>query len=164
MAILPIRKLGDPVLRERTELVEANDQEIQKLVKTMEKTMREAQGVGLAATQVGILKRIFIYDIGDGLRVLVNPKVVEEEGTVEDDEGCLSVPGVRVRVKRAEKIRIKAQDLEGNPLELEVEGLIARIFQHEVDHLEGKLILDRCSKEERRRALKEIEKIEGEGE
>ncbi len=159
MSILSLKKLGDPVLREKSKQVDIGDEGLKDLVKTMEQLMRESQGVGLAANQIGVLKRVFVYDIGDGLRILLNPQIVSKEGIIEEEEGCLSAPQIRVKVQRAEKIRVTAQDLEGNPVDLEVEGLVARVFQHEIDHLEGKLIIDRCSKEEKRRALREMEGI-----
>jgi peptide deformylase len=159
MSLLPVRKFGDPVLREKTHEVGKIDKAIKELVKTMEETMHEASGVGLAATQIGVLKKVFVYDAGEGTKVIINPRIVSRDGEIEDEEGCISVPGVRVKVKRAEKVKIEGQDLEGNPVELEAEGLLARIFQHEMDHLEGKIILDRCSRGERRKALQQIEEM-----
>jgi peptide deformylase len=164
MAILPVRRFGDPVLREKSHEVEKINEGMKELIKTMEETMHEASGVGLAATQIGILKKVFIYDVGEGTKVIINPQTVSQEGEIEEEEGCISVPGVRVKVRRAEKIKIKGQDLEGNPVELEAEGLLARVFQHEIDHLDGKIILDRCSREERRKALQQIEEMIGEEE
>lgn len=164
MSLLPVRKFGDPVLREKTHEVKKIDEAIKELVKAMEETMHEASGVGLAATQIGVLKKVFVYDAGEGTKVIINPRIVSRDGEVEDEEGCISVPGVRVKVKRAEKVKIEGQDLEGNPVELEAEGLLARIFQHEMDHLEGKIILDRCSRGERRKALHQIEEMIGEEE
>lgn len=158
MAILPVRRFGDPVLREKSQQVKEVEQ-LKELIKTMEETMHEASGVGLAATQIGILKKVFIFDVGDGAKAIINPRIVSRKGTVEEEEGCISVPGVRVKVKRAEKVKIRGQDPEGNPLEIEAEGLLARIFQHEMDHLEGKLILDRCSRKERGRALNQMEEM-----
>lgn len=159
MVILPVRRFGDPVLREKSQQVKEVDEQLKELIKTMEETMHEASGVGLAATQIGILKKVFIFDVGDGAKAIINPQIVSREGTVEEEEGCISVPGVRVKVKRAEKVKIRGQDPEGNPLEIEAEGLLARIFQHEMDHLEGKLILDRCGKEEKRRAFNQMEEM-----
>lgn len=159
MAILPVRRFGDPVLREKSQQVKEVDEQLKELIKTMEETMHEASGVGLAATQIGVLRKVFVFDVGDGAKAIINPQIVSREGTVEEEEGCISVPGVRVKVKRAEKVKIRGQDPEGNPLEIEAEGLLARIFQHEMDHLEGKLILDRCSREEKRKALTQIEEM-----
>jgi len=159
MVILPVRRFGDPVLREKSQQVKEVDEQLKELIKTMEETMHEASGVGLAATQIGILKKVFIFDVGDGAKAIINPQIVSREGTVEEEEGCISVPGVRVKVKRAEKVKIRGQNPEGNPLEIEAEGLLARIFQHEMDHLEGKLILDRCGRGERRRAFNQMEEM-----
>lgn len=154
---LPIKVIGDPVLREKTKETKLDDPALEKLVSDMEKTLREAEGVGLATSQIGVLKRVIIFDVGDGLKVLINPEIVwKSEEEVEEEEGCLSIPGAKVSVKRAAKVRIKGRDLTGKPVELNAEGLLARVLQHEIDHLNGVLIIDRTSSEERRRVLGEM--------
>ncbi|MFZ3062402.1 MAG: peptide deformylase [Actinomycetota bacterium] len=155
--VLPIKILGNPVLRERSKEVELRDPTLKALVKNMEETLRRAEGVGLAPTQVGILKRVIIYDVGEGLKVLINPMITREsEEKVEDEEGCLSIPGAKVPVRRAERIRVEGYDLEGKKIVLEADGLLARVIQHEMDHLNGFLIIDRTTGSERRRVLEEM--------
>jgi peptide deformylase len=138
----------DPRLRERGKKVEAMTAELRQLVDDMAETMYAAPGVGLAATQVGELWQIFVVDCAaegepSDLRVFVNPEILSTEGKVTFDEGCLSFPGAREEVERAEKVRVRALDREGKPFELEVDGLLAIAIQHEYDHLQGVLMIDR---------------------
>jgi len=155
--VLPIKILGNPVLRERCKEVKLKDPTLKRLVRDMEETLRKAEGVGLAATQVGILKRVIIYDVGEGLKVLINPMITwESEEKLEEEEGCLSVPGAKVPVRRAKEIRAEGYNLEGDKVALEAEGLLARVIQHEIDHLNGILIIDRTTESERKRVLQEM--------
>jgi peptide deformylase len=155
-----LRTLGDPTLRQQTKPVSVFDARLQKLAETMLAVMRREEGVGLAAPQIGVLSRIMVWrdpENEDVEYIFVNPQIISRsEECTTSGEGCLSVPGCTVEVERANEVGVTAQDLSGTPLELEASGLIARIMQHEIDHLEGRLILDRASPEERRRVLKEL--------
>lgn len=142
MALRPIRILGDDVLRKKAKKVEKINTFIKNLLDDMADTMYKNKGVGLAGNQVGILKRVIVVDDGDGLLQLINPVILEKEGTQLDEEGCLSLPDIYGDVERAEKIKVKAQNTQGKYIEFEAEGYLARIIQHEVDHLEGKLFSD----------------------
>jgi peptide deformylase len=154
-ALAQIRQYGDPVLRMRAHEVEAFDEDLAQLVERMKRLMEEANGVGLAATQVGILRRVLVLSLGeDGAVGVVNPLLVElGDQRAVDDEGCLSLQGVLVPVERTTTVTIEGQDVEGNDLRLELDELPARVIQHEVDHLDGVLILDRTTPEARREAL-----------
>ena len=154
---LDIRRFGDPVLKTRASPVESFDGSLSDLAEAMLATMRKHEGVGLAANQVGRLKRILVAAVEDEEFVLVNPVVEESTGTTEKEpEGCLSIPGIHVEVDRPTAIRVSAQDASGTPLELEASGLLARILQHEIDHLDGVLILDRTDRESRKAAMREM--------
>jgi peptide deformylase len=154
---LDIRRFGDPVLKTRASPVESFDGSLSDLAEAMLDTMRKHEGVGLAANQVGRLKRILVAAVEDEEFVLVNPVVEESTGTTEKEpEGCLSIPGIHVEVDRPTAIRVSAQDASGTPLELEASGLLARILQHEIDHLDGVLILDRTDRESRKAAMREM--------
>ena len=142
MALRPIRILGDDVLRKKAKKVEKINTFIKNLLDDMADTMYKNKGVGLAGNQVGILKRVIVVDDGDGLLQLINPVILEKEGTQLDEEGCLSLPDIYGDVERADKIKVKAQNKQGKYIEFEAEGYLARIIQHEVDHLEGKLFSD----------------------
>jgi peptide deformylase len=163
MAGMEIRLLGDPVLRRRADDVEAVDGEVRRLARAMFDTMYEADGVGLAAPQVGIGRRLIVVDPreeGVAPAAIVNPRVVEA-GSERDraEEGCLSIPGIREVVERAATVTVEGLDLEGRPVRLEASGLHARVLQHEIDHLDGVLFLDRVSPLKRRLALKRWEKV-----
>ena len=150
MAERPIVMYGDPVLREKATPVEEIDQEVKNLVSEMADTLKKAQGLGLSAVQVGVLKRVFIVDlsavdIAESLRVFINPEIVETNGQVEMEEGCLSFPGLYQKIIRPEKIKIRATDLEGKQFEMEIGGLAARAILHEYDHLKGKLFIEHLS-------------------
>jgi peptide deformylase len=156
-ALRHVRKLGDPVLRATALPVDRFDERLRQEIERMGELMHDALGVGLAATQVGVLHRLLVYRAypEDPLTALVNPVLLwssEEQESAE--EGCLSLPGVHVEVERAAKVRVQAKDGNGEELELEAEGLEARIIQHEIDHLDGVLILDRISREARKEAMR----------
>ena len=142
MALRPIRILGDDVLRKKAKKVEKINTFIKNLLDDMADTMYKNKGVGLAGNQVGILKRVIVVDDGNGLLQLINPVITEKEGTQCGEEGCLSLPDIYGDVERADKIKVKAQNKQGKYIEFEAEGYLARIIQHEVDHLEGKLFSD----------------------
>lgn len=155
-ALAQIRQYGDPVLRMQAREVEAFDEDLHRLVERMKRLMVEANGVGLAATQIGIVRRVVVFqpDKEEEPQALVNPRVVatSDEKTT-DDEGCLSLQGVLVPVERPSAVTIEAKDEAGADVRLELEELAARVAQHEVDHLDGVLILDRTTPEARREAL-----------
>jgi peptide deformylase len=156
LALAQIRQYPDPVLRLQAQEVEQFDDDLAQLVERMKRLMRDARGVGLAANQVGVLRRVFVIQEDEDAepRALVNPMIVERsDETAADDEGCLSMQGVVVGVERAVRVRIEARDESGEPVELELEELPARVAQHELDHLDGVLILDRTNDEDRREAL-----------
>ncbi len=162
MTILPIRRMGDPVLREPSGDVETFDDFLKRLYEDMLETMYDAPGVGLAAPQVGLSLRFFVFDPrdGSGPHAVANPVLSGLEGSQEEDEGCLSIPGLWYPTTRALRARVDGQDLNGNPMTIEGEELVARIFQHETDHLEGTLFIDRLSKRDRRNALAELREQE----
>ena len=156
LALAQIRQYPDPVLRLEAQQVEVFDQDLQQLVERMVRLMQDARGVGLAANQVGVLRRVFVFqpDDEEQARALVNPSIVERsDESEEDEEGCLSMQGVVVGVERPLRVRLEARDEDGKPVTLELEGLPARVAQHELDHLDGTLILDRTSAEDRREAM-----------
>jgi peptide deformylase len=159
MAILEIREYGEPVLREKSLAVKEITPEILNLIRDMAETMYTASGVGLAAPQVGVSKRIIIIDgEEEGLIVLINPTMVKSEGEVIEEEGCLSIPGVYSEVKRSSKVTVKALNESGEPIKITKEGLIARALQHEIDHLEGILFVDRIGKVKRQLLLNKLKK------
>jgi peptide deformylase len=154
MSMLDIKKYPEDVLKKKAvafDKVEKDDRELQRLIDNMIETMYAAAGIGLAAPQVGIGKRLIVIDIGDredgsgGLIVLINPEIVLAEGLVESEEGCLSVPQYIASLKRAETVVVRGLDREGKAVEIKADGLLARALQHEIDHLDGVLILDRIS-------------------
>jgi peptide deformylase len=156
-ALAYVRKLGDPVLRARALPVERFDESLAREVERMGVLMHDALGVGLAATQLGVLHRVLVYRayVDDPLTVLVNPVIEWRSDELETaEEGCLSLPGVHVEVERAARVRVTAQDEHGKQLELDADGLPARVIQHEVDHLDGILILDRISRQARKEAMR----------
>lgn len=144
MAIRNIRKDGDEVLRKISRKVETIDDRIKTLVKDMAETMYEAEGVGLAAPQVGILKRVVVIDVGDGLIELINPEIIEADGEQIAVEGCLSIPEKYAEVKRPAKVKVRAINSKGETVEYEGEELLARAFCHEIDHLDGILFKDKA--------------------
>ena len=155
MATLEIKKYPDAVLKEKAEPVKEFDDLLQRLIDDMIETMYAAPGLGLAANQVGVLKQVLIIDVGtdeeeeaeeSSLMVLVNPEIVLEEGKHESEEGCLSIPDYTTIVKRFEKVKVKCLDRHGEPCEIEGEGLLAKALQHEIDHLNGILFVDRIGR------------------
>lgn len=150
MAERPIVKYGDPVLREVAEEISEISQETKVLVSEMADALKKAQGLGLAAPQVGVGKRLFLVnlsavDITESLRVFINPEILATEGEVEMEEGCLSFPGLYLKIVRAATVTVRATDLDGQKFELDLEGLAARAVLHEFDHLEGVLFIDHLS-------------------
>lgn len=166
-ALSQVRKLGDPVLRATALPVQRFDEELAVEVARMGALMDDALGVGLAATQVGVLHRLLVYraDSEQPLTALANPVLewVSEETEVAA-EGCLSIPGVHLDVERPARVRVSAQDPAGAPVTIEAEGLEARVIQHEIDHLDGVLILDRVSRQQRKEAMRELRRALAEGE
>jgi peptide deformylase len=158
MTAYPLRLFGDPVLKQRAKAVEDVTGELVTLVHGMYETMAREQGVGLAAPQVGVGRRLFTYDLheGDGPGVVINPEIVDTDGETEWEEGCLSVPGLKFDIVRAERVTMRGLDLDGNEIVLEGDDLLARMIQHEVDHLDGVLLLDRLDPDTRRGALREL--------
>ena len=154
-ALAQIRQYGDPALRLVAHEVNDFDADLLRLVERMTTLMHEAQGVGLAATQVGVLRRLFVFEPDeDGPRVIVNPVVVERADELEtDEEGCLSLQGVRVPVERSVRVTIEGKDAEGNDVRWELDDYGSRVVQHELDHLDGVLIIDRTDDEHRKEAL-----------
>ena len=161
MALLNILEYPDPRLKKVAAPVAAVTAEIQKLVRDMAETMYAAPGVGLAATQVNVHKRVIVIDISserDDLLVLINPEIVASEGALETEEGCLSVPGYYDKVTRAAKVRVRAQNERGEPFEREAEGTLAVCIQHEMDHLLGKVFVEYLSPLKRARLAAKLRK------
>lgn len=158
MAVLPIRVFGDPILRTVSRPVEKVNDRTRKLVEDMIETMYDAPGVGLAAPQVGVGRRIFVFDIDDdrGPRTIINPVLVETSGEWRYDEGCLSVPENFWSITRPARAVVRGLDLDGNQVEYRGDELLGRVLQHEVDHLNGVLLLERLERRDRRQALREI--------
>ncbi len=166
MALLDIKLMGDPVLREECAPVEEIDDEVRRLARDMFETMYDADGVGLAAPQVGITKRLIVVDPREERvkpRALVNPRVIEKgEETDRAEEGCLSIPGLREVVERASEVVIEAEDLDGETIRLDADGLHARVVLHEIDHLDGVLFVDRVSPLKRKMLMKKWKKQQAE--
>jgi peptide deformylase len=152
--VLPIRTFPDPVLRQQAGEVEEITDVHRRLVSDMLDTMREAPGVGLAAPQIGVLERIFVWEVEEESGVVINPRiVVSSEELVEEEEGCLSLPGIAYEVVRNAGVRVEGLDLDGSELTLEATDLLARVCQHEIDHLDGVLFVDRLAPDLKREAL-----------
>jgi peptide deformylase len=156
MAPYAIRIFGDPVLKQRAADVADIDGRLARLAEDMLVTMYDAPGLGLAAPQVGVQKRLFVYDIGEGPRTLVNPVISEARGEWSYDEGCLSVPGMSFEIIRPKEIHLTGYDLDGNEVSIEADELLARLFQHELDHLDGVLLLEHLADDQRKAAMKEL--------
>lgn len=157
MAVVPIRTFGDPVLRQRAKPVERVAEVHRRLAHDMIDTMRAAPGVGLAGPQIGVMERIFVWEIDDRGGVLINPVITwRSDKTVEGEEGCLSLPGLYYPVVRAEEVRVEGIDENADRVVLEADELLARVVQHEVDHLDGVLFTDHLSAELRREALAKL--------
>lgn len=158
MAIYPIRRFGDPVLRMETKPITEIDAAVHTLARDMIDTMYDAPGVGLAANQIGISRRIAVFDANDDLgpRAMINPVLVETAGEIEMEEGCLSIPGHWWEITRPAFARVKALDLDGNDVEYAGDGLVGRVLQHEIAHLDGGLLIDVLPKRLRKQALKDL--------
>lgn len=148
----PIRTYGDPVLKQRVPELEEVDGHTVALVEDMFATMYQAPGSGLAANQIGVQKRLFVYDVGEGGQVVINPRILEARGEWTYDEGCLSVPGYSWPIVRPKEVHLVGVDLDGNEVSIEADTLEARVFQHELDHLDGILLVERLDQDQRRQA------------
>jgi peptide deformylase len=157
--VLKIRTLGAPVLRKKARSVEKITDYHRDILSKMAGVMYESSGVGLAAPQLGIDQAMIVADIGSGLYKLINPRVVKKEGRQVNLEGCLSVPGICIKVKRANRVSVAAQDENGNPVTIEAQELLACVLQHEIDHLKGKLIVDYASLLERLKIEKKLKDL-----
>ena len=150
MAVLPLNYMGDQILRKKAAEITEIDGKLDQLIEDMIETMYSKQGVGLASPQVGVSKRLIVYDnvelpYGTEAGALLNPRIVEEEGKCREEEGCLSIPELVEVVERPERVKVTGLDREGKPVEIEAEGLAARLIHHEIDHLDGILFVDRVS-------------------
>jgi peptide deformylase len=167
--ILPIIKYPDPILQRPTEPVTQFDDELRRLVDNMFESMYDAKGIGLAAPQIGVSKRLTVIDLSfqknpEDKIVLINPEIIHREGRQYEEEGCLSLPEIREKVVRAEKVTVRAQNLDGEWFEVDGEELLARAFQHEIDHLDGVLFIFRISALKRDLVLRRIRKMQRAGE
>jgi len=157
IALSQVRQYGDPALRMRAQEVERYDDELKALAERMLALMHEAEGIGLAATQVGIVRRFFVCTLEGEDRAIANPRIAKAGAKTEtDDEGCLSLGDVRVPVDRPTEVTLEGFDLDGNPIRFDLEGIQARVVQHELDHLDGTLTIDRTDPESRRDALRRL--------
>ena len=158
MATQTIRLFGDPVLKQQAAPVEELDGALAKLVNAMYTTMYDAHGAGLAATQVGVQRRFFVYDVNDdsGPHVMLNPEIVEQSGEWSYEEGCLSLPGLAFEIVRPKVVTVQGIDLDGNEIVIEGDELLGRVFLHETDHLNGVLMLDHLDRKQRKEAMREL--------
>ena len=154
MSGLTIRQYGDPVLKERTREVQEIDASVATLAQSMIETMYDAPGSGLAANQIGVMRRVFVYDVGEGPRTVINPRIVESYGEWTYEEGCLSIPGLSWDIVRPNAVHLVGLDLDGNEISIEASELEGRVFQHELDHLDGILLVERLDADQRKEALK----------
>lgn len=154
MSGLTIRQYGDPVLKERTREVQEIDASVATLAQSMIETMYDAPGSGLAANQIGVMRRVFVYDVGEGPRTVINPRIVESDGEWTYEEGCLSIPGLSWDIVRPNAVHLVGLDLDGNEISIEASELEGRVFQHELDHLDGILLVERLDADQRKEALK----------
>ena len=161
MAPYAIRIFGDPVLKQRAAEVTDIDGRLARLANDMITTMYEAPGAGLAAPQVGVQKRLFVYDAGEGegAKVIVNPTISEARGEWEFEEGCLSVPGLHWPIIRPKEVHLTGYDLDGNEVSVEADEFEARVFQHELDHLDGVLLLERLDTDTRKDAMRTLREL-----
>ena len=148
------------MLKQRAKDVTDVDGALVRVVNTMVETMYDASGIGLAAPQVGVQKRLFTYDVGEGPEVLINPEIVETEGEWAYEEGCLSIPGLHFEIVRPKLVTITGVDIDGREVVIQGDELLGRVFLHELDHLDGVLMLDRLDPEERKRALRELRDVD----
>ena len=151
-----IRLIGDPVLRQRAGEITNVDGKLARLADDMVATMYEAPGLGLAGPQVGVQKRIFVYDVGDGPRTIINPEIRESSGEWAFEEGCLSIPDLSFELVRPKQVHLVGIDIDGNEVSIEADELLARCFQHELDHLDGVLFIERLPEDDRKAAMKII--------
>ena len=158
MAKLEVLRYPNSILRKKCDAIEAIDDQVVQLARDMLETMYEDKGIGLAAPQVGITRQLIVVDIGEGPLVLINPKIVEAEGSEIMEEGCLCLPGLNVEVERSARVRVTGLDTSGGAVEIDAEDLLARALQHEIDHLSGTLIIDKVSKLKRDLVLKKYRK------
>jgi peptide deformylase len=160
-----IRLVGDPGLKQKADEVTDIDGRLVRLAEDMIATMREAPGIGLAAPQVGVQRRLFVYELQDetGPHVIVNPTISESRGEWTYEEGCLSVPGLAWEIVRPKEVHLSGYDLDGNEVSIEADELMARLFQHELDHLDGVLLLERLDKDTRKQALRTLREIDMNG-
>jgi peptide deformylase len=149
-----VRVYGDPALRQVARDVEDIDQALVQLVEDMVETMYDSVGAGLAATQVGVQRRLFVYDVGEGPKAVINPVIEETDGEWYHDEGCLSIPGLRLGIVRPNRVQLRGLDEHGEALDIEADEFLGRVFQHEVDHLDGVLMLERLDEDIRKQALR----------
>jgi peptide deformylase len=154
-----IRTYGDPVLKSQSLAIENIDDKLVRLTDAMFDIMYEAPGIGLAAPQIGVQKQLFVYDIGDGADVLINPVVVESSGEWVYEEGCLSIPGLYVEMVRPKEILLKGINIDGEEVTVEADELLSRLFQHELDHLNGVLMFERMTPDQRTEALAEYRRL-----
>jgi peptide deformylase len=160
VATFAIRFFGDPVLKQRSREVEELNGDLARLVGTMYETMDEALGVGLAAPQVGVQRRLFTYAVGDEPGVIINPEIVESSGEWVYDEGCLSVPGFHFEIVRPKLVTVRGLDLDGREVVIEGDELMGRLLQHEIDHLDGVLLIDRLEPDARKEAMRELRRYD----
>jgi peptide deformylase len=169
MAVLEILKYPHPVLKKRCEAVSQIDEKVRTLIHDMKETMGEAEGIGLAACQVGVSRRVIVLDVSPvdpehGFFALINPEIISEEGEIEHEEGCLSVPDCLEKIKRKEKVCVRGLSLEGRETEIRGDGILAIALQHEIDHINGVLILDRVSRLKREIYRNKLKKEKRKGE
>jgi peptide deformylase len=157
-----IRQFGDPVLKTAAAEVAEIDGKLVRLADEMLEAMYDAPGLGLAAPQVGVQKQLFVYDVGEGPATLVNPSIRESRGEWVYDEGCLSIPHLYVEIARPKEVLLTGWDLDGNEVSIEADELLARLFQHELDHLNGVLMFDRMTSDQRRQAMAEWRRLQEE--
>lgn len=154
MSSYSVRVYGDPVLKQIAREVDEVDGSLVRLVDDMVETMYGSEGAGLAAPQVGVQKRLFVYDVGEGPEAVINPTIVESEGEWYHDEGCLSIPGLRLGIVRPDRVHLRGYDLDGEEITIEADEFLGRVFQHEVDHLDGVLMIERLEDDVRKQALR----------
>ncbi len=162
LAILKIRLYGDPCLRKKSSLIKEVGPGERMLIQSMIATMHEAKGVGLAAPQVGINQRLFVMDVGEGPMAIINPKITKKIGTNVLEEGCLSIPEVTINIERPQQITVKYMDENGQMMEMKCEDLMARVIQHETDHLNGKLVIDYADQNEKAQFKDQLKALKAE--
>ncbi len=158
MSLKEIIRYPDPVIRKKSEFVEEVNEEIKQLIEDMTDTMYDSRGVGLAAVQIGVLKRVIVVNVGEEFIAMVNPELLENEGESQMEEGCLCLPGVLIDIKRSEKVKVKGLNDKGEEIVIDAEGLLARALQHEVEHLDGILIIDKVSRIKRQLLTSKLRK------